>query len=141
MDKTLNDTVRNILASTSTIAVVGLSPKENRPSNLVARYLLNAGFTVIPVNPGQTEILGLPCYPDLRAIPTPVDLVDIFRRSEEVGGVVDEAIAIGAKTVWMQQGIVNETAAARARGAGLTVIMDRCIKVDHQALPAGHLLP
>ncbi len=140
MNHNLTAQIQELLARTRTIAVVGLSPKESRPSNLVARYLLDAGFTIIPVNPGQTEILGLPCYPDLRAIPTPVDLVDIFRRSEEVGPVVDEAIAMGAKAVWMQEGVVNEAAAARARGAGLAVIMDRCLKVDHQALQAGKLL-
>ncbi|OIP48860.1 MAG: CoA-binding protein [Deltaproteobacteria bacterium CG_4_10_14_3_um_filter_60_8] len=132
MEAKLCTEIENLLANTRTIAVVGLSPKENRPSNLVARYLLDAGFIVIPVNPGQTEILGRPCYPDLRAIPTPVDLVDIFRRGEEVGPVVDEAIAMGAKAVWMQEGIVNEAAAAKARGAGLTVIMDRCIKIEAQ---------
>ena len=140
MSESLTITVQRLLATTKTIAVVGLSPKENRPSSLVARYLLDAGFTVVPVNPGQTTILGLPCYPDLRAIPTPIDLVDIFRRSEEVGSVVDEAIAIGAKAIWMQEGIVNEEAATKARAAGLTVIMDRCLKVEHQALPAGQPL-
>lgn len=132
MEHRQTELIKELLATTRTIAVVGLSPKENRPSNLVARYLLDAGFTVLPVNPGQTEILGLPCYPDLRSIPTPVDLVDIFRRSDEVGPVVDEAIAIGAKAIWMQEGIVNEVAAAKASAAGLTVIMDRCIKVEAQ---------
>jgi len=123
-----------ILNTCKTIAVVGLSPKENRPSNDVARYLIAAGFTVIPVNPGQTEILGKKCYPNLTAIPVPVDLVNIFRRSEDVGPVVDEAIAIQAKTIWMQQGITNATAATKAKNAGLQVIMDRCIKVDHASL-------
>ncbi|MDH4320191.1 MAG: CoA-binding protein [Desulfobulbaceae bacterium] len=123
-----------LLQGVQTIAVVGLSPKENRPSNDVARYLIAAGFTVIPVNPGQTEILGAKCYPSLTEIPVPVDLVNIFRRSEDVGPVVDEAIAIHAKAVWMQQGIANETAAAKAKAAGLKVIMDRCIKVDHANL-------
>ena len=123
-----------IIKNCRTIAVVGLSPKENRPSNDVARYLINAEYHVIPVNPGQNEILGQKCYPNLAAIPEPVDLVDIFRRAEEVGPVVDEAIAIKAKVVWMQQGIVNEEAAAKARKAGLHVIMDRCLKVDHANL-------
>jgi predicted CoA-binding protein len=126
--------IRHLLATSRTIAVVGLSPKESRPSNMVARYLLSAGFRVIPVNPGQETILGLPCYPDLAAIPEPVDIVDIFRRADEVGPVVDEAIAMGAKAVWMQEGIVNEAAATTARMAGLTVVMDRCIKTDHQQL-------
>ena len=123
-----------IIKNCRTIAVVGLSPKGNRPSNDVARYLINAGYHVIPVNPGRDEILGQKCYPNLAAIPEPVDMVDIFRRAEEVGPVVDEAIAIKAKAVWMQQGIVNEEAAAKARKAGLQVIMDRCLKVDHANL-------
>jgi len=126
--------ITSLLKNCQTIAVVGLSPKENRPSNDVARYLIKAGFTVIPVNPGQDEILGLTCYPNLAAIPVKVDLVNIFRRSEDVEPVVDKAIEIRAKGVWMQQGIANEQAAAKARAAGLQVIMDRCIKVDHANL-------
>ncbi len=126
--------IKEILAQTKTIAVVGLSPKENRPSNDVARYLMAAGYTIIPVNPGQSEILGLKCYANLRDIPHRVDVVDIFRRPEEVGPVVDQAVEIGAKVVWMQEGIINEEAAAVARAAGLTVIMDRCLKVDHASL-------
>lgn len=126
--------IKEILARTTTIAVVGLSPKENRPSNDVARYLMAAGYTIIPVNPGQSEILGRKCYASLTDIPEPVDLVDIFRRADEVGPVVDQAIAMGAKAVWMQQGIVNEEAAKRAGEAGLKVIMDRCLKVEHAAL-------
>ncbi len=126
--------IKDILAQTKSIAVVGLSPKENRPSNIVARYLMAAGYTIIPVNPGQSEILGEKCYPSLLEIPEKVDVVDIFRRSEEVGPVVAEAVEIGAKVVWMQEGIVNEAAAAVARAAGLTVIMDRCLKVDHANL-------
>lgn len=122
--------LRRLLQSIRTIAVVGLSPKANRPSNQVARYLIEAGYTVIPVNPGQDEILGRACYPDLLAIPEQVDLVDIFRRPEDVGPVVDQAIAIKAKVVWMQSGIVNLEAAARAEAAGLTVYMDRCLKTD-----------
>ncbi|HIJ79025.1 MAG: CoA-binding protein [Desulfobulbaceae bacterium] len=126
--------IQRILTDARTIAVVGLSPKENRPSNMVARYLLEAGFRVIPVNPGQTEILGQTCYPNLEAIPEQVDLVDIFRRSEDVLPVVAEAIRIKAKAVWMQQGIFNEAAAQLARDAGLAVVMDRCLKIDHQGL-------
>ena len=126
--------ITSLLKNCQTIAVVGLSPKENRPSNDVARYLIKAGFTVIPVNPGQDEILGLTCYPNLAAIPVKVDLVNIFRRSEDVEPVVDKAIEIRAKGVWMQQGIANEQAATKARAAGLQVIMDRCIKVDHANL-------
>ena len=114
-----------------TIAVVGLSPKPNRPSNQVALYLQQAGYSIIPVNPGQDTILGQTCYPSLSAVPARVDMVDIFRRSDEVPPVVAEAVAIGAKVVWMQDGIVNEAAAAVARKSGLIVVMDRCLKRDH----------
>ncbi len=123
--------ITEIINSAQTIAVVGLSPKENRPSNMVARYLMEAGYTIIPVNPGQTEILGQQCYPNLSAIPVPLDIVDIFRRSEEIVPIVQEAITVGAKSVWMQQGISNDEAAALARSKGLKVVMDRCLKVDH----------
>ncbi len=123
--------LRKIFVETKNIAVVGLSPKENRPSHQVARYLLEAGYTIIPVNPGQEQILGRKCYPDLLAIEGPVDVVDIFRRADQVEPIVRDAVSIGARVVWMQQGIVNEQAAALAENAGLTVIMDRCIKVDH----------
>ncbi|HSR36425.1 MAG TPA: CoA-binding protein, partial [Desulfurivibrionaceae bacterium] len=116
--------IRHLLTTSRTIAVVGLSPKESRPSNMVARYLISAGFRVIPVNPGQETILSLPCYPNLTAIPEPVDIVDIFRKADEVGPVVDEAIAIGTRAVWMQEGIANEAAAAKAKAAGLVVVMD-----------------
>lgn len=126
--------ISRILKSYRNIAVVGLSPKEGRPSNQVAAYLLAAGYHIIPVNPGQAEIMGQTCYPELLAIPEAVEIVDIFRRSEEVGPVVEQAIAIGAKVIWMQQGIVNEAAAAQARAAGLKVIMDRCLQLDHQSL-------
>ncbi len=124
--------IKEILGQARSIAVVGFSPKDNRPSNMVGRYLIEAGYRVFPVNPGQSEICGLPCYPNLVAIPEPVDIVDIFRRPEEVLPVVEEAIGIGARVVWMQQGIVNHEAAALAEAAGLTVIMDRCLKVEHQ---------
>ncbi len=126
--------ISRILKNYRKIAVVGLSPKAGRPSNQVAAYLLGVGYHIMPVNPGQGEILGLPCYPDLLAVPGPVEIVNIFRRPEDVEPIVEQAIQIGAKVIWMQQGIVNEVAAARARGAGLTVIMDRCLKIDHQSL-------
>ncbi len=126
--------IKSILQGAQSIAVVGLSPKRERPSNLVARYLLEAGYTVIPVNPGQDEILGLPCHADLGKIDQKVDVVDIFRKSEDILPIVKGAIAIGAKTVWMQQGIVNREAAELAQKSGLHVIMDRCIKVDHAHL-------
>lgn len=130
----LDPNARHVLESSKTIAVVGLSAKENRPSNQVARYLITAGYEIIPVNPGQEKILGRQCYPSLSAIPVPVDVVDIFRRADEVMPVVEEAIAIKAKAVWMQLGIVNEEAADKARAAGLQVIMDRCMKIDHMNL-------
>lgn len=123
--------ITEILKSSKTIAVVGLSAKTARPSNMVAQYLLEAGYTVIPVNPGQEEILGQKCYPDLSSIPTSVDIVDIFRRPEDVPPIVDDAIAIKAKVIWMQKGIVNQKAAQKALQAGLKAIMDRCIKTDH----------
>ncbi len=126
--------IESILQCSRTIAIVGLSPKKERPSNMVGRYLLEAGYTVIPVNPGQSEILGLPCYSTLSDIGKQVDMVDIFRRSEDVPPIVEEAVALGAKTIWMQQGIINKAAAELARQAGLDVIMDRCIKVDHSNL-------
>ena len=131
------DTLRRILTDFKRIAVVGLSADRSRPSNSVARYLLENGFEVIPVNPRYEEVLGQRCYPDLAAIPTSVDIVDLFQRSERVPPFVDAAIDIGAKVVWMQLGIVHEEAAAKAREAGLEVVMDRCIKVDHARLLGG----
>lgn len=128
--------VKEVLHTARTIAVVGFSPKENRPSHMVGCYLMQVGFRVIPVNPGHSEICGVTCYPDLASIPEPVDVVDIFRRSEDVLPVVAEAIAIGAKVIWMQQGILNYEAAAMAEKAGLVVIMDRCIKIDHMQFGA-----
>ena len=126
--------INAILKDSKTIAVVGLSPKENRPSNQVARYLQDVGYRIIPVNPGQEEILGETCYPSLLDIPEPVDVVDIFRRSEEVLPVVEQAVKIKAKAVWMQQGIINEEAATLARSNGVAVVMDRCMKIDHASL-------
>jgi len=123
--------IKDVLRTTKAIAVVGFSPKKSRPSYLVGCYLIQAGFHVFPVNPGHSEICGVQCYPDLYSIPEPVDVVNIFRRSEEVLPVVIEAISIKAKTIWMQQGIVNNEAAALAEQAGLVVIMDRCLKIDH----------
>ena len=126
--------IRRILRDSQIIAVVGLSPKPQRPSYQVARYLMEAGYTIIPVNPGQDTILDLPCYRSLKAIPTQVDMVDIFRRPEAVLPIVEDAIAIGAKYIWMQEGIVHKEAAAKAEAAGLIVIMDRCTKIDHMNL-------
>ncbi len=119
-----------------TIAMVGLSPKRHRPSHKVARYLIDAGCTIIPVNPGQDWILGLPCYPDLLAIKESIDVVNIFRRADQVLSIVEDALSIGAKVIWMQQGIINEEAAELAGKAGLVVVMDRCIKIDHERFVA-----
>lgn len=129
--------IQSLLTTAKTIAVVGLSPKESRPSHMVARYLIEVGYTVIPVNPGQEEILGLPCYPSLTAISGPVDIVDIFRCSEEVPPIVAEAIAIEAGAVWMQEGVIHEGAARKAKAAGLVVVMNSCLKVVHQGLAQG----
>ena len=118
------DVIEEQLTNSKTIAVVGLSPDPERPSHYVARYLQEQGYRVIPVNPLLQEVLGEKCYPDLGSVPEPVDMVDIFRRSEHVGPIVESAIAIGAKYVWMQDGVVNEEAAASARSAGLSVGME-----------------
>lgn len=125
------ENLKALFAGMKNIAIVGLSPKENRPSNQVARYLQDVGYTIVPVNPGPEEILGQKCYPDLLSIGGSIDVVDIFRRADQVVPVVRDAITIGAKVVWMQQGIVNDQAAKIAEEAGLMVFMDRCLKVDH----------
>jgi predicted CoA-binding protein len=125
--------LRQILTEARVIAVVGWSPKPDRPSHGVARYLKSRGFRVIPVNPGQAgqdSGLGEVVLGSLAEIEGPVDMVDIFRRSEEVGPVVDEAVAIGARVVWMQLGVVNDAAAAVARAAGLQVVMNRCPAIE-----------
>jgi hypothetical protein len=126
--------VAEILRSARTIAVVGLSAKRFRPSYGVSEYLQRAGYRIIPVNPHETVVLGEKCYPDLDAVPEPVDIVDIFRRSEFVPDIVEAAIRKGATTVWMQEGVVHEEAARRAESAGLAVVMDRCILKDHRHL-------
>ncbi len=125
-----------ILKKYRRVAVVGASANPERPSYRVASYLIEHGYDVIPVNPGVREILGRVVYPDLSAIPGGVEVVDIFRRPEDVPPIVEEAIKIGARVVWMQEGIVNEAAASRAREAGLTVVMDRCMKKEHARLTA-----
>jgi len=126
--------LRRILETHKVIAMVGLSQKEDRPSNIVARYLMAHGYTVIPVNPAQTEILGQRCFASLKDIPVKVDMVDVFRKSADVPPFADDAIAIGAKSLWMQIGIINEDAAAKASAAGLDVVMDRCPKIEHARL-------
>lgn len=127
-------TIPELLETTRTIAVVGLSSKRFRPSYGVCEYMQNAGYRIVPVNPNETEILGERCYADLRSVPEPIDMVNIFRRSEHVAGLVEEAIRLGAKAVWMQEGVVDEEAAAKARAAGLTVVMDRCLLKEHRRL-------
>jgi uncharacterized protein len=123
-----------ILHNAHTIAVVGLSGKRYRPSYGVAEYMKKAGYQIIPVNPQEREVLGETAYPDLDSVPGPVDIVDIFRRSEFVPEIVEAAIRKGARVIWMQEGVVHEEAAKRAESAGLTVIMDRCILKDHRRL-------
>jgi predicted CoA-binding protein len=113
------------------IAMVGLSSNPFRPSHFAAIYLLAEGYHVIPVNPREQEVLGLRSYPSLRDLPEPVEVVDIFRERSAVPGLVEDAIAIGAKVVWMQLGVIHEEAAGRARAAGLEVVMDRCMKIEH----------
>ena len=130
-------TLRRILKSSRTIAVVGLSANWWRPSYFVAKYLQEHGYRVIPVNPAYQDVLGETCYPTLREIPEPVDMVDCFRKAEEIPALTEEAIAIGAKCLWMQLGVVNEVAAARAQAAGLDVVMDRCVKIEHGRLFGG----
>ncbi len=130
-------TLRRLLASARTIAVVGLSADWFRPSYFAAKYMLDHGYRVIPVNPKHEEILGQRSYPDLASIPEPVDMVDVFRRSSDVLPIAEQAIAIGAGTLWMQIGVINEEAAARARAAGLDVVMDRCVKIEHARLFGG----
>ncbi|MGL6209952.1 MAG: CoA-binding protein [Paracoccaceae bacterium] len=136
MDPTA-DQLRDILTTTKVVALVGWSPNPDRPSHRVAGFLSAKGYRVIPVNPGQagTEVRGEIVRARLSDIPEPVDMVDIFRRSEDVGPVVTEALTLpGLRTIWMQLGVINETAAAQARAAGLTVIMDRCPAIEHPRL-------
>ena len=116
------------------VAVVGISADPSRPSHEVASYLRRVGYEILPVNPGLTNWEGLACHPNLTAVPPPVEVVDIFRRSDQVGPIVDEAIAIGARAIWMQMGVIDEAAAARARAAGLLVVMDLCMLREHARL-------
>ena len=126
--------ISEILRVGRTIAVVGLSAKRYRPSYGVAEYMQRAGYRIIPVNPHETEVLGEKCYPDVESVPEPIDIVDIFRRSEFVPEIVEAAIRKGAKAIWMQEGVIHEEAARRAQEAGLAVVMDRCILKDHRRL-------
>ncbi len=126
-----------LLRNAKTIAVVGLSNRHSRPSYGVSEYMQSVGYRIIPVNPIETEVLGEKAYATLDEVPDPVDIVDIFRRSEFVPEIVDAAIRIGAKCIWMQEGVVHEEAAAKARAAGLEVVMDRCILKEHRKMLAG----
>lgn len=132
---TTSEEIQKILKSAKTIAVVGLSNNPDKASYRVAQYLKNAGYTIIPVNPTIKEWCGLPSYPNLAAVPEAVDIVDIFRRKEDIPAIVDEAISQHAKVVWMQLELTHEAAAKKARDAGLQVVMDRCTKVEHYHLP------
>lgn len=126
--------IPEILRSARTIAVVGLSNKRYRPSYGVAGYLQQAGYRIIPVNPEETEVLGEKSYPDLASVPEHIDVVDIFRRPEFVPEIVEQAVRVGAGAIWMQEGVIHEEAAARARAAGLPVVMDRCMLKEHRRL-------
>lgn len=128
------DVIEKHLRSARSIAVVGASSKPHRPSNGIFRYLLDAGYRVFPVNPNETEVHGQVAYPTLESVPEPIDLVDVFRRSDQTPPIASSAAAIGARTLWLQQGVRNEQAAQIAQDAGLTVVMDRCIAVVHSEL-------
>ena len=130
-------TPRRILRDCRTIAIVGLSAEWHRPSYFVAKYLQQRGYRIIPVNPRYTEVLGERCYPSLDAIEEPVHLVDVFRRTEDVLPIAQQAVAIGARCLWQQIGVVNREAAELARAAGLDVVMDRCVKIEHARLFGG----
>ena len=128
------DEIEKIIKESKNVAVVGLSNKLGRPSLTVASYLKGQGYKIIPVNPTIQEVGGDKCYPDLASVPDKIDIVDVFRKSDEVLPVVDAAIKIGAKAIWMQEGIVNEEAADKAREAGLMVVMDKCMLKEHARL-------
>ena len=132
--------MRDILSSTKTIASVGLSSNPEKESYWIAHYLKEQGYRVIPVNPTATEILGEKVYPDLESVPEKIDVVQVFRKSEDVPPVVEDAIKVGAKVVWMQEGIVNREAAHRAREAGLQVVMDACMRATHRRLMGPKLM-
>ncbi|MEW6271278.1 MAG: CoA-binding protein [Thermodesulfobacteriota bacterium] len=133
-DNPPDDVIRDILASPRTVAVVGCSSDPSRDSHRIARLLQQRGHRVIPVNPNETGVLGERCYPSLRDVPEPVEMVDVFRRPEFVAGVVDEAIAVRANVLWLQLGVIDVAAALRARAAGMTVVMDRCPAIEYRRL-------
>lgn len=129
--------LRRILKENHTIAVVGLSANWHRPSFFAAKYLQQHGYRVIPVNPMYTEVLGEKCYPDLKSVPEKIDVVDCFRKTEDIPPLAEQAIEIGAKVLWLQLGVIHEEAARRALDAGLDVVMDRCMKIEHGRLFGG----
>lgn len=129
--------LRRILKTNHTIAVVGLSADWYRPSYFAAKYMQEHGFKIIPVNPKYDEILGEKCYPNLKAIPEPVDIVDVFRKPDDCAPIAQDAVAIGAKVLWLQLGVVNEEAARVAEAGGLEVVMDRCVKIEYARLFGG----
>lgn len=132
----MNDTtnVRRILNDSHTIAVVGLSPQADRPSHEVAKYMQAHGYRIVPVNPACTEILGEKCYPDLASVPFALDMVDVFRKPQDCPPIAAQAVAVGAKVLWLQLGVVNADATRIATDAGLKVVMDRCLKIEHARL-------
>ncbi|MDI6767334.1 MAG: CoA-binding protein [Bacteroidota bacterium] len=134
MSQPTDSEIKKILQEAKTIAIAGASDKPDRDSYLVMRYLLDRGYNVIPVNPAYQQILGKKCYPNIRQIKEPVHIVDIFRKSDEVMTIVEDAVAIGAKTVWMQLGIINDEAADLAHDSSLNVIMNRCVKIEYNRL-------
>ena len=139
-DDTDVPTLRRILSRCRNVAVVGISAEWHRPSYFVGKYLLEHGYTMVPVNPKYDEVLGRRCYPSVTAAAASgvrIDLVDCFRRADDIGPLADEAIAVGARCLWMQLGVVNEEAAAKARAAGLDVVMDRCMKIEHARILGG----
>jgi predicted CoA-binding protein len=129
--------LRHLFADVRTIAIVGLSRDWFRPSYFVAKYLKDRGYRIVPVNPRYEEVLGLRCYPDLASVPERVDVVDVFRRAEEAPAIAREAVAIGARVLWLQLGVVSAEAKAIASAAGLTVVMDRCMKIEFARLFGG----
>ena len=131
------NTLRRILHECRVLAVVGLSASWHRPSYFAAKYMMEHGYRIIPVNPQYPEVLGQKCYPSLKAIPEKVDLVDVFRKASDVPPIAEDAIAIGAKVLWQQIGVKNEEAARKARAAGLDTVMDRCVKIEHARLFGG----
>ena len=130
------EAIRALLENAKTVAVVGISPRPERPSHRIAGRLLGWGYEMIPVRPAITEVLGRKAYARLSDVPVPIDIVDVFRNPEDAGPVVDECIALGVPAVWLQEGVVNEAAAQRALDAGMTVVMDRCISTEYRKLVA-----